>query len=133
MRATMMRDGIEMMTAEVADRMEAFRRYVAWLNMLVNDHGPGNYVMTTESDTGQTGRLACMFVGGGKKTMKPETPKNLNQWDLADNKGRTVAHEAACRRHLPENFNQWDLADDEGWTVAHEAASYGYLPENFDQ
>jgi len=64
MKATMMRDGVEMMTAEVADRMEAFRRYGAWLNMLVNDHGPGNYAMTTESDTGQTGRLACMFIAG---------------------------------------------------------------------
>jgi ribosomal protein S18 acetylase RimI-like enzyme len=40
---------------------------------------------------------------------------------------------AAWNNHLPAGFSNWDLADNEGWTVAHEAAFYGHLPEGFDQ
>jgi len=60
-------------------------------------------------------------------------PANFDKWELADNRGWTVAHVAARNGHLPVDFNQWDLAEKNGYTVAHIAAEYGYLPTNFDQ
>jgi hypothetical protein len=47
---------------------------------------------------------------------------DFDRWDLADNDGRTVAHEVAQRRYLPRGFDRWDMADRNGWTVAHDAA-----------
>jgi hypothetical protein len=32
------------------------------------------------------------------------------------------AHVVASRRQLPKESNRWGLADNKGWTVAHEAA-----------
>ena len=60
-------------------------------------------------------------------------PKDFDQWDLANNTARTVAHIAAEYNHLPKGFNQWGLADNIGWTVAHVAARFGHLPEGFSQ
>jgi hypothetical protein len=44
-------------------------------------------------------------------------PKGFNCWDWADDKGWTVAHEAANHRKLPEDFDRWEL-EKEGKTVA---------------
>ena len=60
-------------------------------------------------------------------------PEGFDLWGLADEEGRTVAHEAARWQHLPEGFDRWDLADKTGWTVAHMAATWGRLPQDFDQ
>jgi hypothetical protein len=38
-----------------------------------------------------------------------------------------VAHEAARNGTLPEGFKEWALADQKGWTVAHEAAQSGIM------
>jgi hypothetical protein len=55
----------------------------------------------------------------------PMPCRNYGFWDLADENGWTLAHQAAKYRCLPENFGQWILADENGWTVAHEAAYQG--------
>jgi hypothetical protein len=60
-------------------------------------------------------------------------PTGFDRWDLADNDGWTVAHEAVQWGHLPEGFDRWDLADNDGWTVAHAAAYMGNLPADFDR
>jgi hypothetical protein len=93
--------------------------------------------------------------------MSLDIPADFDQWDLADEDGRTVAHRAALHGHLPASFSQWSivdehsgqtvahvavmcgwlpadfdqwgLTDDDGWTVAHEAAHYGRLPVSFSQ
>jgi hypothetical protein len=44
--------------------------------------------------------------------------------------GETVAHLAAIESNLPPGFNQWNLADNEGRTVAQIAAVLGDLPVN---
>jgi hypothetical protein len=38
-------------------------------------------------------------------------------------------HAAARGGHLPEEFDKWDIADNSGWTVAHDAAAEGKLPK----
>ena len=53
---------------------------------------------------------------------KGQLPPDFDQWKLAGDNGKTVAHEAAESGHLPEGFDYWDLADKLGWTVAHAAA-----------
>ena len=58
-------------------------------------------------------------------------PTDFDRWDLADEQGWSVAHEAAHCNNLPRGFDQWDLADYRGWTVAHEAAAHGGLPKDF--
>jgi hypothetical protein len=60
-------------------------------------------------------------------------PSTFNRWEIADEDGWTVAHEAAKYERLPVDFSQWGLADDSGWTVAHMATLWGALPESFDQ
>lgn len=60
-------------------------------------------------------------------------PDDYDQWELADPKGWTVAHEAVSHGPLPENFDKWDLTADNGETVANIAASRGALPEDFDR
>jgi hypothetical protein len=60
-------------------------------------------------------------------------PSDFKQWDLAQEIGWTVAHEAAVRGRLPEDFNQWDIIDCDGDTVAHIAAMFGGIPASFDQ
>jgi hypothetical protein len=60
-------------------------------------------------------------------------PNGFDQWDLADNDGRTVAHHAAWHGHLLVEFDRWGLANNVGWTVAHVAAWNGHLPVGFDQ
>jgi len=62
-----------------------------------------------------------------------QLPPDFDRWDLADNDGRTVAHEAAQHGHLPPDFDRWDLADNDGYTVAHVAAESGHLPSGFDR
>ena len=48
-------------------------------------------------------------------------PEGFSQWELADNNGWTIAHEAARVGKLPvKSFQNWTLADNKGWTVAHE-------------
>jgi hypothetical protein len=37
-----------------------------------------------------------------------------------------VAHEAASAGLLPEGFDRWDLVDNSGTTVAHEAAQHAF-------
>lgn len=59
-------------------------------------------------------------------------PSGFSQWQLADNRGRTVAHEAAAHDSLPEGCQDWRLSDLNGWTLAHEAAEVGLLPSEFD-
>ena len=59
--------------------------------------------------------------------------KEADHLALANEDGRTLAHEAARWGNLPESFDQWDLADKSGWTVAHEAALAGLLPKGFNQ
>ena len=58
-------------------------------------------------------------------------PWNFDQWDLADENGWSVAHEAAAFSNLPKDFNQWDLISKKGWTVAQIAALWGSLPKDF--
>lgn len=60
-------------------------------------------------------------------------PPGFDQWDLADEDGWTVAHEAAQYGHLPPGFDQWGLANKDGWTVAHVAALFDRVPPGFDQ
>jgi hypothetical protein len=71
----------------------------------------------------------ALGMAAGKKGGLPE---DFDQWDLSNDEGWTIAHEAASYHRLPANFNQWGLADKEGWTVAH-TASDGCLPEDFSQ
>jgi hypothetical protein len=52
-------------------------------------------------------------------------------WGLANERGWTVAHEAAKHGHLPKGLDRWGLADEYGRTVAHVAAAHGHLPEGF--
>jgi hypothetical protein len=58
---------------------------------------------------------------------------DFSQWDLADNRGETVAHVAARVGYLPVTFHLWNIADKKGLSVAHTAAQYGHLPIDFDQ
>ena len=44
-------------------------------------------------------------------------PPDFDQWDLADEQGWSVAHEAAAAQHLPPDFDRWELADMDGYTV----------------
>ena len=87
-------------------------------------------------------------------------PPDFEEWGIANEHGRTVAHEAAAKDHLPPDFDQWDIAnragcavahvqathglarwgfdrwdmsDKYGWSVAHAAAWHRKLPENFDR
>ncbi len=46
--------------------------------------------------------------------------------------GETVYHEAASSKGLPEWFHGWDIADNNGKTVAHNAALRRALPRDFD-
>jgi hypothetical protein len=39
-----------------------------------------------------------------------------------DKDGRSVAKVAASNVRLPFGFDAWELTDNDGWTVAHEAA-----------
>ena len=86
-----------------------------------------------------TYQAAPLGLGGERwssfhlKAMSGNLPDGFDQWELANSKGRTVAHVAACYGHLPPSFDRWDLADSRGWTVAHEAAAYGHLPPGFDR
>ena len=41
----------------------------------------------------------------------------FSEWELCDEKGWTIAHEAAKYNNLPENFNQYYLSDNDGTTV----------------
>ncbi len=52
-------------------------------------------------------------------------------WNLADDFGRTVAHEAAKYGTLPEDFDKFGLSTKKGWTVAHEYVKHGHLPKGF--
>ena len=45
-------------------------------------------------------------------------PTDFDRWEIADDIGWTVAHEAASQYHLPPDFDRWGLADDTGWTIA---------------
>ena len=49
-------------------------------------------------------------------------PADFDEWGLANNRGWTVAHEAAKHGHLPEDFNQWDLGKAQGHTTVAEVA-----------
>jgi hypothetical protein len=60
-------------------------------------------------------------------------PESFTQWDLADNQGLTVAHEAALLGLLPKDFDRWELATHSGVTVAFFAALSGTLPVTFDK
>lgn len=31
---------------------------------------------------------------------------------------------------LPPDFQDWDICDEDGWTIAHQAAFWGHLPDN---
>ena len=44
-------------------------------------------------------------------------PPDFDQWDIANNHGWTVAHEAAAAQHLPPDFDRWELANEDGYTV----------------
>jgi|GEM_PF-1912106 len=46
--------------------------------------------------------------------------------------GETVYHEAASSKCLPQWFDEWDIADNNGKTVAHNAALVRNLPGDFD-
>jgi hypothetical protein len=70
----------------------------------------------------------CMYLA-----REGELPDGFYQWDLANNNGFTVAHEAAFSGYLPCDFDQWDMTNNSGWTVAHMAAEGGNLPCDFDQ
>jgi ankyrin repeat protein len=73
--------------------------------------------------------LKRLFDAARKGTLPPD----FTGWALADNDGRTVAHEAARFGPLPADMDRavYKLADYYGWTVAHNAALYGYLPPDF--
>ncbi|RMF99912.1 MAG: hypothetical protein D6735_14530 [Acidobacteria bacterium] len=58
-------------------------------------------------------------------------PKDFQNWALADETGRTMAHEAAAYGHLPPDFDRWELADEDGNTVAQGAYEYRHLPNGF--
>lgn len=60
-------------------------------------------------------------------------PPDFDQWAIADEVGRSVAHVAAIFGHLPPDFDQWGIMNNEGWTVAHSAAFHGHLPADFDR
>jgi hypothetical protein len=60
-------------------------------------------------------------------------PPDFTAWEVATPNGRTVAHVAARHGHLPPGFDQWSIAKPSGWTIAHEAAEYGHLPPEFNQ
>jgi hypothetical protein len=70
-----------------------------------------------------------------EKILNRMTAKEMEefvQWDLANEVGWTVAHEAAMRGVLHANFKQWTLATEDGWTVAHEFLRNYELPDDFD-
>jgi hypothetical protein len=52
-----------------------------------------------------------------KQAMHERQPEGFVRWELADENGRTVAHEAAEFGKLPEGFDMWHLADKNGKTV----------------
>ena len=69
-----------------------------------------------------------------KWTIKPNSiPDNFTYWDIKDNNGWSIAHEAAEKGYLPKDFNQWEIANKIGWSVAHVAAGYNNLPKDFNQ
>ncbi|WP_419635178.1 hypothetical protein [Thiolapillus sp.] len=58
-------------------------------------------------------------------------PPDFDQWALANEFGRSVAHVAAIYGHLPPDFDRWEISDATGCTIAHEAAYHGHLPPDF--
>ena len=60
-------------------------------------------------------------------------PNDFKDWDLANDIGVTIAHQAAIFGRLPESFSNWELTDNKGWTVAHLAAMFDHIPKDFKQ
>jgi hypothetical protein len=59
-------------------------------------------------------------------------PAGFKGGDLADCRGKTVTHIAfASCKHFSKNFALWDMTDNNGWSVAHEAAMNERLPWGF--
>ncbi len=56
-------------------------------------------------------------------------PNDFPYWNLADDSGWTVAHEAADYGTLPEDFDKFGLKTKKGWTVAHQYVKRGHLPK----
>lgn len=59
--------------------------------------------------------------------------EDFQEWNLCDEQGWTIAHQAAYHGHLPENFHSWDLTDKYGVTV--ESVYYlvnNRYPEDFN-
>ena len=44
-------------------------------------------------------------------------PPDFDEWGIANDYGRTVAHVAASYGHLPPDFDRWTLATNHGITV----------------
>lgn len=59
-------------------------------------------------------------------------PPGFDAYYLADERGWTFAHYAACHGILPDWFRSYDWADHSGWTVGHQDAISCTLPEWFD-
>jgi hypothetical protein len=52
---------------------------------------------------------------------------------LTNDKGWTVAHEAAIWGYLPPDFDWWDLTDKYDRMVVQIAYEHNHLPPNFDK
>jgi hypothetical protein len=53
--------------------------------------------------------------------------------DLADSKGRTVAHAAAEKGYLPKGFTLWEVTDSQGRIVEGVAMESGDYIEVYDE
>lgn len=77
------------------------------------------------------GRTFWHVLAKGHVPRKGEIP-DTETLKIADADGRTVAHELVRHVTLPSSFDGWLLADDKGVTVAHEAALSAHIPQDLD-
>ena len=75
--------------------------------------------------------LNCNYEDLFKMAVNGTLSKDFNRWDICNEDGWTVAHEAALYGNLPESFDRWSLADKNGLVVVYAAAFMCTLPKDF--
>jgi hypothetical protein len=70
-----------------------------------------------------------------KMARKGTLPADFKDWDRADKRGLTVAHEAAIWGHLPANFDRWELVSKQYWPekVKNDSNFISFLRSRYQQ